>query len=151
MNALVLAVGNPMRRDDGVAHAVLEQVRPLADGIATLEVYGDPASVVSAWSGHDLVVLVDAVTGHGEPGDVVRFERGVDGWDVISPDVPLSSHGWSLADAVELGAVLGQVPARLVLVGVVADDLGAGEGLTPAVTDAVGPATALVLSELGRG
>jgi hydrogenase maturation protease len=148
MTALVLGVGNPMRRDDGLAHAVLAEVRARAPGTDVREVYGDPASLVTAWSGADVVVLVDAVSGVGEPGEVRRFARNADGWDVVPPAVPLSSHGWSLADALELAEALGRVPSRLVLVGVVAADLATGPGLSAAVAAAVGPAAALVLAEV---
>ncbi len=148
MTALVLGVGNPMRRDDGVAHAVLAEVVARAPGTDVREVYGDPASLVAVWAGVDVVVLVDAVTGGGEPGDVLRFERRDERWDVVPPAAPLSSHGWSLADALELAGVLDRVPARLVLVGVVAGDLGTGDRLSAPVAAAVGPAAALVLAEV---
>ena len=151
MTGLVLGVGNPMRRDDGVAHAVLAEVVARAPGTDAREVYGDPASLVAAWSGADVVVLVDAVDGGGEPGDVLRFERRDEGWDVVPPAVPLSSHGWSLADALELADVLHQVPPRLVLVGVVAGDLGTGDRLSDPVAAAVGPAAATVVAALEGG
>lgn len=146
--AVVLGLGNVMRRDDGVASAVLEAVRARVPDADVRDVYGDPATLVAAWADADLVVLVDALTGTGVPGDVLRFERTRDGWDVVPPSRPLSSHGWGLSDALELADVLARTPPRLVVVAVVAADLSTGHGLSAPVAAAVLPAAEQVLRAL---
>jgi hydrogenase maturation protease len=148
MGAVVLGLGNAMRRDDGVAHAVLEAVRARVPEADVREVYGDPATLVAAWSDADLVVLVDALSGVGEPGDVLRFERTPAGWDSVPPAVPLSSHGWGLADALDLADALARTPPRLVVVAVVAGDLSTGHGLSAPVAASVLPAAEAVLRAL---
>lgn len=147
-DAVVLGLGSAVRRDDGVAGHVLDAVRARVPDADVREVYGDPATLVAAWTGADLVVLVDALTGAGEPGEVLRFERTAGGWDTAPPAAPLSSHGWSLVDALELADALGRLPARLVVVAVVAADLSTGEGLSAPAAAAVLPAAEVVLRAL---
>ncbi len=148
--AVVLGLGNAMRRDDGVADAVLDTVRARMPEADVRAVYGDPATLVAAWTGADLVVLVDALSGEGAPGDVLRFERTGERWDVVPPAAPLSSHGWGLSDALELADALARTPPRLVVVAVVAADLTTGHGLSSPVAAAVLPAAEQVLRALAR-
>ncbi len=139
--AVVIGVGNPWRRDDGVGHAVARQVVDRHRDARDLRVElldGEPARLLDAWDGADLVVVVDALRGD-DAGAVV----------VVDPDdpdgAPSSSHGLGLTDAVALGRRLGRLPGSLVVLGVVGVDFGDGPGLTPSVATAVGPATERVL------
>jgi hydrogenase maturation protease len=61
-----------------------------------------------------------------------------------------SSHGLGVAQAVELGCVLGRLPRRLIVVGIEGADFGPGSNLTAAVAAAVEPAARLV-AELIEG
>lgn len=146
---VVLCVGNPFRRDDGVASAVAGLLRgALPEGVPVVELDGEPSRIVDAWAGAGLAIVVDAARSGTAPGSVRRVEiAGGDGADRGAAAGPLpatrqaSSHGASLGEAVALGRALGRLPGRLVIYAVEASDLGAGPGLSDPVARAV-PAVA---------
>lgn len=152
---VVLCVGNPFRRDDGVASAVAGLLRSaLPEGVPVVELDGEPSRIVDAWAGAGLAIVVDAARSGAAPGSVRRVEiAGGDGADRGTAAGPLpatrqaSSHGASLGEAVALGRALGRLPGRLVLYAVEAGDLGAGPGLSDPVARAVPTVAAQVQAD----
>lgn len=144
----MIAVGNPLRRDDGAGAEVVSRLRgSVPAGVALIEAGGEPSELLDAWEGAESVVVVDAVRTGAEPGSLHRF-------DASSAPLPAqtgsaSTHGLGLAEALELGRALGRLPARVVVVGIEAGDEGQGAGLSEPVAAAAESAAALVLEELG--
>jgi hydrogenase maturation protease len=143
---LVLAVGNRFRRDDGVAPAVLDELRrrdDLAGGgsdtsVELVELDGEPARLVDAWEGRRCVVLLDAIHDPDRaPGEVVVID---DTDDLGRWDCGWSSHSGGVSEALRLGEVLARLPDRVVVVGVVVGDVGDGPGLSGPVRAAVASA-----------
>jgi hydrogenase maturation protease len=133
-DVVVIGVGNSYRRDDGVGLVVAADIAERAlPGLRVRHGVAESSAFLDAWSGARLAIVVDAaVTPGAVPGRVRRF-TSVDDFAAR----PVSSHGLDLAQAMELGTVLGRVPAALVLYTVDVDDTGYGAGLTPAVAAAV--------------
>lgn len=149
--AVVIGVGNPFRRDDGVGAAVVERLRGVVGtGVVVAERDGEPTGLLDAWAGVTLAVVVDAVASHGEPGRLHRFE--VCGGIGSVPDRAYrgSSHALGIGDAVDLGRALDRLPERLVVLGVEAADLGDGLGLSAPVAAALDGVVARVLAELAE-
>ncbi len=119
----VIGVGNAWRRDDGAGPAVARA----AGGVCTDE----PARLLDLWDGEPHVVVVDACTSGAPPGTIHRGNAG-------ALARTASTHGFGVADAVELARALGRLPARLEVYAIEGADFGHGEGLTPSVTEAVG-------------
>lgn len=149
MSTVVIGLGNGFRRDDGVglavAAAIEERALPDVDVLTGIE---DPASLLDAWAGAALAVLVDAAVVSGpassrRPGRVHRVTMA----DVAAAD-GLSSHQVDVAGALALGEALGRVPDRLVVFTVAVADVGHGAGLTPAVAAAVPAAVTAVVAEI---
>lgn len=151
--ALAVAVGNRFRRDDGVAPAVLDELRRRrdepADGrtgprVDLVELDGEPTRLIDTWTGRATVVVLDAVHDpRRAPGELVVVE----GWEALASWYSgCSSHSGGVADALRLGQVLRRLPERLVVVGVVVGDLGEGPGLSPAVKAAVPTAADAVVA-----
>jgi len=149
---LVAGVGNVYRGDDGVGPVVAARLGPtLPSTVRTLEGIQDPLLVIEAWDGAELAVVIDAVVSTERPGTVHVLE--------VAGPLPamfrrLSSHLFSVAQVIELGHVLGRMPARLVVIGVEAADMGQGRvGLSPvveaAVDDVVARVRVLVADHLG--
>lgn len=153
--SVVLCVGNPFRRDDGVASAVAKLLRGrLPTGVPVVELDGEPSRIVDAWAGAGLAIVVDAARSGATPGSVRRVEVAggdrVERWMAVGPPPAsrqASSHGASLAEAVALGRALGRLPARLVLYAVEAGDLGTGPGLSDPVARAVPTVAARVQAD----
>ena len=102
------------------------------------------AGLLDAWAGHDDVLVLDAVASGEPPGTLHRY-AAADG-PLPAAFSSFSTHGFGLAEAIELARALGKLPRRLTVYGIEGEDFRSGEGLTPAVEAAVG----WVVSELGR-
>ncbi len=149
--AVVIGLGNPYRRDDGVGAAVAAALADLVPpNVAVATGITDPMGLVEAWSGVGLAVVIDAaVTGGLEPGRVRRCTLA----DLVAghgtgPE-GLSSHRVDVAGAFELARVLGRAPGRLVVFAIDVADTGHGVGLTHPVSRAVPDAVRLALAEIG--
>ena len=139
MRILVAGVGNFLRGDDGfgvaVAHRLLEQDVP--EGVQVLDIgIGGIHLVQELFAGADGLVVVDAVDLGRAPGTVV----------VQRPDIREISGRDDLADvhyatperALMFARGLKILPADVWLVGCqVVDAQALGEGLSPALTEAV--------------
>lgn len=144
----MIAVGNPLRRDDGAGAAVVSRLRgSVPAAVALIEAGGEPSELLDAWEGAESVVVVDAVRTGAEPGSLHRFDASAE--PLPAQTGSASTHGLGLAEALELGRALGRLPQRVVVVGIEAADDGQGTGLSDPVAAAVESAAALVLEELG--
>lgn len=153
---VVVGIGNPFRRDDGVGTAVADRLRrALPPGVRVVALDGEPARLVDAWAGAPVAIVVDAMRSGAAPGTLRRTELATtagrdDRVDVPEPVAPArsaSSHAYSLRDAVDLGRALGRVPARLVLYTVEGRDFADGPGLSDPVAAVVPEVAARVVAD----
>lgn len=140
--AVLIGIGNPYRRDDGVGPVVAELAQREFPSICALACPAEPTAILDAWSGAGLAVVVDAVVGD-KPGRVGRCEPG----ELAGPSA-LSSHDLDLRQTYELGLALGRAPESLVIVTVGVLDTGHGTGLSDPVTAALPEALRVVASVL---
>lgn len=133
---VVIGIGNPYRRDDGVGIEVLHRVEALhLPDVRCTESDGESTSLCEAWTGASLAVVVDAVRSGAAPG---TLHVGTMGADAVAVHTPRGgSHALSLAEALALGEALDRLPERLTVVGVEVGDVGDGPGLSDAVAAAV--------------
>jgi hydrogenase maturation protease len=140
---LVLCLGNALRRDDAVALRVadiLEAAPPAGCLVRRSALSG--LYLLDEMEGFDRVVVVDAVrTLAHPPGTVLSFALE----DLRTPEGP-SPHSIGLPSAVARARTAGApVPATVHVVAIeVLDMENVGEGLTPDVEAALGPAVAAV-------
>jgi hydrogenase maturation protease len=144
---LVIGIGNPDRGDDGFGPAVARRLRGQAPpGVRVVERRGDVLAMIADWEGCAAVVIVDAISPMTESGQLHRFDLG---------DRPLplgsayrSTHGFGVAEAVELARTLGRLPPRLVLYLAEGAAFGIGMPLSPGIACAVDEAVARIGAEL---
>ena len=86
MRALLIAVGNPLRGDDGVAERVLSLI-PVADDLARMSVFNLTPELAQQVAQHDLVVIIDADTS-AETVAITPVETEPE----LAPQ-PITSHG----------------------------------------------------------
>ena len=135
---VVIGIGNPMRRDDGIGPAAigrLEQSPDLGREVELLTLDGEATRLIDAWRGRRRAIVIDAGRAGCEPGSIHRLEVGAGtlrGWSG-GP----SSHAAGLPEAVALGEALDALPDQLVILGVEPDDLSMGEGLSSSVEAAL--------------
>jgi hydrogenase maturation protease len=153
---VVVGIGNPFRRDDGVGAVVADRVRQARPpGVRVVELDGEPARLVDAWAGAPVAIVIDAMRSGAAPGTLRRAElattgcrddrTGVSG--SAAPVRPASTHACSLGDAVDLGRALDRVPARLVLYTVEGRDFADGPGLSEPVAAVVPDVVARVVAD----
>lgn len=143
---VVIGVGNPYRRDDGVGPAVIDRLRRCAPaGVRLDESDGEPSQLLELWSGADLAIVVDAVrTPASRPGRIHRLQLG----GTLPVGSAASSHRVDLGDAVALARAVDRMPATLVMYGVEVDDVSFGAGLTPPVEAAAEELAVAILDRL---
>ncbi|GAA4659424.1 hydrogenase maturation protease [Amycolatopsis dongchuanensis] len=143
---MLIGVGNEYRHDDGVGPAVVAEVAARnLPGVRAVVSDGEPASLLEAWTGAALAVVVDAVL--CEPATPGRLWRST--VDALPGGTGVaSSHALGIPEALLLGQTLGRVPGRLVVFAVEAADLGLGVGLSPVVQATVPVVVDAVLAEL---
>lgn len=143
---LVAGVGNVFLGDDGfgveVARRLSEvdlpgQVRVVDYGIRGMHLAYDLAG-----ADHELTILVDATQRGEPPGTVSVIELDTSAPADVSP--VLDAHGMQPDVVLNLVAMLGEEPGRVLLVGCEPAVLDEGMGLSPVVERAVDTAVRLV-------
>ncbi|MEO8555146.1 MAG: hydrogenase maturation protease [Actinomycetota bacterium] len=146
MQTLVIGVGNPDRGDDAVGIEIARQVAEERPDVTVLE-FDDPSEAIDAWEPDDTIVITDAVSSGGPPGEIhvvnaVLQKLPAGRWSAGG------THALGLAAAVEIARALGRMPRRLVVVGVEARHFGHGALMSDVVTDAVPAAVEAVLAAI---
>lgn len=140
---LVLGLGNPLLGDDGAGLRMLEELSRDAGrwrGAAELVDGGTQGLALLGWvSRRPAVVVLDAIALGAEPGaihvlradELARLEASRSG----------TAHESSALELLATARLLGEAPGEMVVVGVEPGELETGIGLTPAVEQALGPAS----------
>jgi hydrogenase maturation protease len=164
--AVLIGIGNPYRRDDGIGPALVTAIGQLGPpGVSLIISDGEPSQLLDAWSGATLAVVVDAVLcDPPAPGRIHRtvldpaseqpFGGSLADAGAAAADAggmsagAASTHALGIPDAVRLAGALGRAPRRLVVFAVEAADIGFGPGLAPPVAACLPELIQVVLAEL---
>jgi hydrogenase maturation protease len=131
----VVALGNPLRRDDGLGVRLLEALRErdLPDDVELYDAGTGGMRILHKLADVDTVILIDVVRFGGEPGESVWFTPD----EVESIREEGSSHDPNLFEAIELSRRLDEAPDRIRCLGVQPEDVSVGEGLSTPVENAI--------------
>lgn len=128
----IICCGNRERGDDGAGVLVANRLRDF--GIEAETRTGEALELIGAWSGAKDVVVVDAIMTGAPVGAVLRLE----GRQVTGPrSLPGSTHGFGVAEAIELARTLGRLPERLRVYGIEGQQFELGTEVSPQVRQAV--------------
>jgi hydrogenase maturation protease len=144
--AVVIGIGNPYRRDDGIGPAVADGVGQLGlPGVRVVQSDGEPIGLLTAWQGAGLAIVVDAIRNQPpQPGRIHRLTAS----QLTGDAGRSSSHGFGVPYALRLSRALSRQPGQLVIIAVEGADFADGTGLSAPVTAAVPAAVAAVRAEL---
>ncbi len=147
LSTLIVGLGNPLRRDDGVGVRVAEMLaaQELPDDVEIVAGGTPGLELVNVMEGWPRVILVDAAEIGREPGAFLRFTPE-QVW--LAEETFLSVHDAGLREALLLAQVLGVLPPEVVIYGVQPASLDWGEGLSPEVEAALPDLTAAIRAEL---
>src|SRR5205823_6407300 len=102
--------GNDYRSDDAVGLIIARQIAN--DESVDFKVYqhsGEGSSLMEYWKGADTVILADAVSSGSQPGKIYRLVAHAQ--PMPANFFNYSTHAFSVAEAIELSRVLGELPA----------------------------------------
>jgi len=132
---VVIGVGNRDCGDDAVGPVVCDRLamldRPL---IETVVAEGGGVDLALSWRSDDAVTIVDASHPAGRPGRIVVIDALSADW---VPRAGSSTHSIDVATPIELARVMGDLPARLTVVGVEGRDFDYGAPMSDEVGSAV--------------
>ncbi len=144
--ALAIGIGSEHGGDDAAGLAVVRALAGrLPPGAAAEQLRRDPTALLERWRGAEAVVLVDAVRGCGSPGSVHRFDASR---EPLPAPAGAGTHSLGFAAAIELGRRLGELPERVVAIGIEGAEFTPGAGISAPVAAAIEPAAEAVLAEL---
>ena len=145
---LVMGVGNPLMRDDGIGPRVVELLLAgysFPDNVEIVDAGTMSYMILDLLRDKDRLIIVDACRETGEaPGTVMKMTP-----DEIAPNqVPHSMHDVALVDVLQAAELMGSAP-QAVAIGVQIDTIEEWVlELSPSVEAAVPIAAAAVLDEL---
>lgn len=129
---LILGCGNRGRGDDAAGVLVAECLRDL--GLDAQICFGQALELIDAWKAADDVIIVDAIMTGSPAGKVWLW----DGEQLTLPETwSLSTHGFGVAEAIQLARILGCLPKRLRVFGIEGSRFELGSRLSPEVMCAV--------------
>jgi hydrogenase maturation protease len=144
----LIGVGNRFRQDDAAGLEVAARLRRThPPGIRILEEEGEPASLIQGFELMQEVLIIDAVSTGGTPGELHRFDATHE--PLPAETFRSSTHVLGVPDAVELARELDRLPRRIAVYGIEGESFEAGEGLSPRVEAAVSVLVAELHAELG--
>ena len=150
LKVLVLALGNSLKGDEGVAQVVLEELRkrlPTGDGLELTGSVMGGIALINMMLGFDRVLIIDPDQTPGRnPGDIHVHTP-----DTMEEMLHAASDEGSLRRNLELGERFypGQMPKEVAVIGIEVEDIDRfHEGLTPAVAAAVPRAVEVALGIL---
>jgi hydrogenase maturation protease len=144
---IVLGIGNAERGDDGAGRAVARLLQgSLPDDIEIGELEGEATELLNRFAGVEAAFLVDACWSGAPAGTVRRLDVNVT--PLQQGLFGLSTHGFGLAEAVELARALTQLPPYCVVYTIEGASFETGAPLSRAVAAAVADVAARLRTEI---
>jgi hydrogenase maturation protease len=146
---LIAGVGSILMSDDGLGPRVIEYLEErggLPEGVELADL-GTPGLDLIPWlADRDVVILVDAISGKGAPGEIRRYSKE----DLIKrqPSLRLNPHEPALADALMYLELNDSAPGDVVLIGAIVESTEQGTELTPTLQAAVPRVADAIFAEL---
>jgi hydrogenase maturation protease len=143
---MIVGVGNPLRRDEGVGIAAIARLNDhyhLPDGVCAVDAGTPGLALLDIVRDARAVVLIDAMTADQPPGTIYQVDparlrsRG--------PEWSESLHGVSLLGTIHLAEAVGMRVPPITIVGVEPAVLDWGEGLSEPVATALDLVAAIAL------
>jgi hydrogenase maturation protease len=146
--ALVLGIGNLLLGDEGAGIRAVEELAAryaLPPEVEAIDGGTMGLELLPYLAGRKLLILVDAVRTGAPPGTVVQMELADSSGffrEKISP------HQIGMAEVLSVAAFTGDLPGRIVLIGVVPKEMATGLALSPEIASKIVVMADMVAAEL---
>lgn len=144
---LVVGIGNLLLKDDGFGIHCVRRLYEIGvpAGVELLDGGTSGLDLITPFSKADKVIVIDAVKGGGEPGNIYRFNA-----DEVTPErMPLTSmHQLNLHEVIAVAKTLKTMPPEIIVYGVEPQAIEVDLELSPEVAAQVDKVCELVLQEI---
>jgi hydrogenase maturation protease len=148
---LIAGVGNILLQDDGLgpqAVARLQSEYEFSEGVELLDIGTPTLDFVDYLREREVVILIDALAGGGEPGEILTFDK--ERLKTFLPGMRLSAHQPCLHETLH-AAETADIPLKeVLLIGVVGTHFDVGTDFGPAMLGAVPELLKLVADHVRR-
>ncbi len=149
-SVLVLGLGNILLSDEGVGVRIVEALdasHELPDDVETLDGGTSGMELLDMVAERDYLIVADAVNAAGPAGRVIRLEND----DIrMLFETRFSPHQLGLSDMLAALRLIDKAPKRVVVIGVVPENLKTGLDLSAAAAGGRDAAVAMIVDELAR-
>lgn len=148
---VVIGVGNAQRGDDAVGHVVAQRLAQELGEQQTIQIVlesGEGTRLMTAWSGTEAAILIDAAIGQATPGTVHRLDAIAQ--PVTHSWLRCSTHAFGVAEAIELARTLQDLPRSLLVYAIEGEAFVVGTPLSQAVEGAIPEVIAQIRRDLAR-
>ncbi len=143
MKVAIIGIGNILMGDEGVGIAVIEELRKMKINADIYDCGTMGIDILNTIMGYDKVIVVDAVKGFGNPGDVVKIRPE----EIKGKGRIVSMHDVDFSFLIKIVEGLMDLP-EIVIVGIEVERIGEGMVLSETVRKAIPKAVEVVLKEL---
>ena len=141
---VVIGIGNRDRGDDAFGRVVAARLRGRFSGhVSLIEVDGEATALLDCLGEADGAIVIDAAVSGSDPGEIHRFDAARE--PLPAAKYGLSTHGFGIAEAVELARTLGTLPGRCIVYTAEARSFELGAPLSPELVLAVEEVAAHVI------
>ena len=150
MSILVLGLGNILLSDEGVGVRIVEALgasHELPEEVELLDGGTSGMDLLDTVADRDCLIVADAVNADGPAGRLIRLEDN----DIrMLFETRFSPHQLGLSDLLANLRLIGKAPRRILVIGVVPENLGLGLDLSPAAAGGRDAAVSMIVDELTR-
>ena len=150
MSILVLGLGNILLSDEGVGVRIVEALDASHDlpvGVDLLDGGTSGMDLLDMVADRDCLIVADAVNAAGPAGRLIRLEDD----DIRALfELRFSPHQLGLSDLLAALRLMEKAPRRVIIIGVVPQDLTLGLELSPAAACGRDAAVSMIVDELSR-
>ncbi len=139
MRILVAGIGNVLLKDDGIGPRLIERIKEkLPPEVETYDYGNSMIELLHDMADFDALIIVDAISRGGRPGDILVGEVKKDDIEDVDPGkasllMHMSYHEADLESVLALAKALGFLPKKIFLVGVEPGHIGVGTELSAPV------------------
>lgn len=132
----IIGLGNEWRGDDAAGLLAAQRIRDrIGERAHVIEARQAGTDLLDLMNGALVVLLIDAAKSGQPPGTIHRLDASA---GPIALNLACrSTHGVGVAETIELGRTLGQLPDTVIIYGIEVAETGWGPSLSPPVEEAV--------------
>lgn len=148
---LIAGVGNLLLQDDGLGPQAITRLQAeyqFGDEAELLDIGTPTLDFVDYLRGREVLVLIDALSGGGEPGEILTFDKVQ--LKEFLPNMRLSAHQPCLTETLHAADMAGIDLKEILLLGVVGHSFDVGTDLGPYVSRALPGVLQLVVEIVRR-